>query len=105
MSEVEPSKSHATSWIVGVVLAVVLYLGSALPVERLLFRHTINLVLTHRLPVSLGVVHCVIESFYAPASWVWGQLGFKVLHNKWDEYWFAPPIFLPGSVPAPPTHL
>ncbi len=87
MSDAEPSKSHATRWIVGVVLAVVLYLGSATPVAILLYRYELSVTTSFGIPRWLSFVDKALSVFYKPASWVWNQPGLVMYDRKWNEYW------------------
>ncbi len=67
----------------GVVLALVLYLGSEAPV-----RGRINYLSYSyfHFPSWLKAVKSGADIFYAPANFVWSQPGLMNIHEKWAEY-------------------
>ncbi|MEI6536519.1 MAG: hypothetical protein WCN98_14325 [Verrucomicrobiaceae bacterium] len=79
MPEDATQKSHAGRWIIGVVLAVVLYVGSAHPVKQLIFRRGY-----HGTPESMQTF---VFTFYEPADWLWERPIFKDLNDKWFSLW------------------
>ncbi len=89
MSEVEPSKSHATRWIVGVVLAVVLYLGSAAPVMMCFSKYELGLVHFKMPPRWFNLAERSAGIFYTPAYWVWNQPALLEIHGKWALFWWG----------------
>ena len=78
MSEKAPHKSHATGWIIGVVLALVLYVGSEMPVCCCFYSNRVP-----RLPHSwMGPV----SVFYMPADWLWDQTPNE-FKDRWEDFW------------------
>ncbi len=86
MSEVESSKSHAARWLIGCVLALVLYLMSADPVLGLLMKYELSLPATQEAPRWLGFAHRGRKIFYTPAEWMWNQPFMHDLQYKWTDY-------------------
>ena len=79
MSEAAPHKSHATGWIIGVLVALVLYVGSAVPVEVSFFSSKLNW-----LPFSWFES---VATFYKPADWVWDNSPLNQFKREWISFW------------------
>ncbi len=79
MSEEASHKSHATGWIVGAVVAVVLYVGSAVPV-CLSFASSKG----NWLPRSWGEP---VGVFYTPAGWLLSMPPLKEFNDRWLDFW------------------
>ena len=79
MSEAAPHKSHATGWIISVVLALVFYVGSAYPV-----------LLSFDSPKGPWLPDSwekPVESFYEPAIWLWTFSFLNKFDREWRNYW------------------
>ena len=79
MSEDQSQKSHAGRWIISVLLAVVLYVGSATPV-----------CLSFYSPKWDWLPDSWIEpvnAFYKPAEWVWEHRPLWEYRIEWQFYW------------------
>lgn len=79
MSENTPHNSHATGWIIGVVLAAVLYVGSAVPVLFSFSSRKWSL-----LPRSWEEP---LNAFYMPATWLWDKPPLEKFEAKWFGLW------------------
>ena len=79
MSEDTSQKSHAARWIIGVLLALVLYVGSAEPVLLSFYSNKVP-----RLPDSYLLP---VKTFYDPAFWLWEQPPLHKIRNVWFGFW------------------
>ncbi len=86
MSEDQSHKSQAGRWITGIVLAVVLYVGSATPVLGPLMKYELSLPDNQETPRWLGFVHGGRKIFYTPAEWMWNQPFMQDFQHKWTDY-------------------
>ncbi len=75
MSEASPHKSHATGWIIGVVLVV--YLASSAPVRIYIYNRK------GAFP-QWAVAVC---AFCKPADYLLDSPPLKPLSKKWEEFW------------------
>ena len=75
MSEEAPHKSHAAVWIISVVVAVVLYLGSAAPVWLSFYRD--------KGPWLPSSWEKPVETIYKPTAWLLTHTPLCKLENQW----------------------
>lgn len=86
MSEDAPAKSHAGRWIVGVVLTVLLYLGSAHPVQCLNYKIATACASSTSLPAWYDPVQRDLDIFYMPAQLVWNQTVLRKIQPRWKVF-------------------
>ncbi len=78
MSTDQPNQSHATAWVVSIIGALVLYVGSAGPVSGLIKNGTI--------PESQSVL---VIKFYAPIQWLYDNTPTPLRDplNAYEVWW------------------
>ena len=84
----ESPKSSAGRWIIGVMLAVVLYVGSADPVKIFLeSRDGVTSVRSGRRVTTTILCRVVSIPLYQPAYWLLAQPGLQTFHEGWRKLW------------------
>jgi hypothetical protein len=77
-------KSHSGRWIIYVMVALVIYVGSVAPI-RVLF-------VKGKIPLSAAPV---LNFIYQPAKWVWAIPGLEHLYPAWFNVWWR---IIPGDM-------